>query len=97
MKVLLIAPVDFPVSRSLKHAGTERVVLALTTELQLLGIDVIVCCSGDSDELGGARYVTVERAQHSRGPVANTRTNPSGVVPDLGPEIIVKSPNTEEE
>ncbi len=97
MKVLLIAPVDFPVSRSLKHAGTERVVLALTTELQLLGIDVIVCCSGDSDELGGARYVTVERAQHSLGPVANTRTNPSGVVPDLGPEIIVKSPNTEEE
>ncbi|MCH8989884.1 MAG: glycosyltransferase [Chloroflexi bacterium] len=97
MKVMLIAPIDFPVSRSLKHAGTERVVLALTTELQLLGIDVIVCCSGDSDELGGARYVTVERAQHSLGPVANTRTNPSGVVPDLGPEIIVKSPNTEEE
>ena len=97
MKVLLISPIDFPVSRSLKHAGTQRVVLPLTTELQLLGIDVIVCCSGDSDELGGARYVTVERAQHSRGPVANTRANPSGVVPDLGPEIIVAGPYTEEE
>ncbi len=62
MKVLLISSIDFPVSSTLKHAGVQRVVLALTKELQLLGNEVTVCCSGDSDELEGARYATVERA-----------------------------------
>ena len=53
MKVLLISSIDFPVSHKLKHAGIQRVVLALAKELQCLGIKVNVCCSGDSDELGG--------------------------------------------
>jgi len=62
MKVLLISNIDFPVSRDLKYGATQRVVYALGKELQQLGAQVTVCCSGDSDELEGARYVTVERA-----------------------------------
>lgn len=62
MKVLLISNIDFPVSGDLKYGATQRVVYALGKELQQLGAQVTVCCSGDSDELEGARYVTVERA-----------------------------------
>lgn len=62
MKVLLISNIDFPVSHDLKYAATQRVVYALARELQRLGAQVTVCCSGDSDEMEGARYVTVERA-----------------------------------
>lgn len=62
MKVLLISNIDFPVSRDLKYGATQRVVYALAQGLQELGAQVTVCCSGDSDELEGARYVTVERA-----------------------------------
>ncbi len=62
MKVLLISNIDFPVSGDLKYGATQRVVYALATGLQELGAQVTVCCSGDSDELEGARYVTVERA-----------------------------------
>jgi len=78
MKLLLISSIDFPVSRKLKHAGTQRVVLALAEELQCLGVKVTVCCPGDSDELGGARYATVERALASppKRPVANFHTDP---------------------
>ena len=78
MKVLLIASIDFPVSHKLKYGGTQRVVYALATELQGLGIEVTVCCSGDSDELGGARYATVERALASppERPSADIYTDP---------------------
>ena len=62
MKVLLISNIDFPVSGDLKYGATQRVVYALAKGLQELGAQVTVCCSGDSDELEGARYVTVERA-----------------------------------
>ena len=62
MKVLLISNIDFPVSGNLKYGATQRVVYALAKGLQELGAQVTVCCSGDSDELGGARYATVERA-----------------------------------
>ena len=62
MKVLLISNIDFPVSHDLKYGATQRVVYALAKELQQLGVQVTVCCSGDSDELEGARYATVERA-----------------------------------
>ncbi len=62
MKVLLISNIDFPVSHDLKYGATQRVVYTLTTELQQLGVEVTVCCSGDSDELEGARYATVKQA-----------------------------------
>ncbi len=62
MKVLLISNIDFPVSHDLTYGATQRVVYALAKELQQLGTEVIVCCSGDSDELEGARYATVKRA-----------------------------------
>ncbi len=62
MKVLLISNIDFPVSHDLKYGATQRVVYTLTKELQQLGAEVTVCCSGDSDELEGARYATVKRA-----------------------------------
>ena len=79
MKVLLISSIDFPVSRKLKHAGSQRVVLALAEELQSLGIEVTVCCSGDSDELGGVKYTTVERSLHGERPVFGTCTDFSAV------------------
>ena len=59
MKVFLIASIDFPVSRKLKHAGIPRVVLALAEELQALGVAVTVCCAAASDALGGGRLPTV--------------------------------------
>jgi len=51
----LSTSVNFPVSRTLKHAGTHRVVYALAKELRQMGVTVTICCSGDSDEMGGAR------------------------------------------
>ena len=96
MKVLLTTSVDFPVSRKLKHAGVHRVVYLLAKELSLLGVSVTVSCSGDSDELEGARYATVERAYHNQPSVANVH-DPSGMVPDLGSEIIIEGPYTEED
>ena len=62
MNVLLISNIDFPVSGDLKYGATQRVVYALAKELQRLGAQVTVCCSGDSDGLEGVRYATVERA-----------------------------------
>ncbi len=97
MKVLLTSSVDFPVSRKLKQAGTHRVLYALAKELSPLGVGVTVSCSGDSDELGGARYATVERAYHNQPSVANVRADPSGIVPDLSSEIIIEGPYTEED
>lgn len=78
MKVLLISSIDFPVSRMLKQGGIQRVVYALAKELQRLGIEVTVCCSGDSDALGGTRYATVERALAStpERPSASLHTDP---------------------
>ena len=78
MKVLLISSIDFPVSRTLKQGGIQRVVYALAKELQRLGVEVSVCCSGDSDALGGIRYATVERALASppNRPSASLHTNP---------------------
>ncbi|MCH8185626.1 MAG: glycosyltransferase [Chloroflexi bacterium] len=97
MKVLLMASIDFPVSRKLKHAGIQRVVLALAEELQSLGIEVTVCCSGDSDELGGAQFTTVERALHGARPVVGTGTDPWAVAPDISSEIILEGSYTNEE
>ncbi len=76
--MLLISSIDFPVSRTLKQGGIQRVVYALAKELQRLGIGVTVCCSGDSDALGGTRFATVERALASRPdrPSASLHTDP---------------------
>ena len=95
MKVLLTSSVDFPVSRRLKHAGTHRVLYACVQELSQLGVSVTVSCSGDSDELEGMRYATVERAYRNQPPVIDVYTDSSGMVPDLGSEIIIESPYTE--
>lgn len=78
MKVLLISSIDFPVSRNLKHGATQRVVYYLATELQRLGVEVTVCCPGDSDELDGARFATVRQALASppERPNANIYTDP---------------------
>ena len=97
MKVLLTSSVDFPVSRKLKQAGTHRVLYALAKELSLLGVSVTVSCSGDSDELGGARYATVERAYHNQPSVANVHGDPSGTVPDLTSETIIEGSYREED
>ena len=96
MKVLLTCAIDFPVSRNLKHAGTQRVVYALAKELQRLGVEVTVCSTGDSDELGGALFVTVERALHSQPPVPRMPIDLSGGVPDLRSEIILEGSYTTE-
>ncbi len=96
MKVLLTSDIDFPVSRSLKHAGIQRVVYALAKELQRLGVEVIVCSTGDSDELGGALFATVERALHSRPPAPSMPIDFSGGVSDLRSEIILERPYTTE-
>ena len=78
MKVLLISSIDFPVSRRLKQAGIQRVVYALAEELHGLGVEVTVCCSGDSDELRGARFPTVDRAlvQFPERPMSSIHTDP---------------------
>ena len=96
MKVLVTSDIDFPVSRSLKHAGIQRVVYALAKELQRLGVEVTVCSTGDSDVLGGALFATVERALHHRPPVPSMPTDFSGGVSDLRSEIILERPYTTE-
>jgi len=97
MKVLLTTSVDFPVSRTLKHAGTHRVVYALARELRQLGVTVTICCSGDSDEMGGARHATVERALHSQRHVANVQTGPFGSESDFSSEIILEGSYTDQD
>ena len=79
MKVLQITNLDFPVSRGLKHGATQRVVYALAQQLGMLGVDVTVCCTSDSDELGGSRYSTATRALASPPdrPVASFYTHPA--------------------
>ena len=96
MKVLLTCDIDFPVSRSLKHAGTQRVVYALAKQLQRLGVEVTVCSTGDSDDLGGALFTTAERALQSQPPVPGIAIDFSGGVPDLSSEIILEVPHTTE-
>ena len=95
MKVLLTTSVECPVSRTLKHGGTQRVVYALAEELQRLGIEVSVCSAGDSDELGGALFATVERALHSQPPVPSMAIASGGGVPDLRSEIILEGSYTD--
>ncbi len=97
MKVLLTTSVDFPVSRTLKHAGTHRVVYALAKELRQMGVTVTICCSGDSDEMGGARHGTVERALHSQRYVTNVQTGPFGRESDLSSEIILEGSYTDQD
>jgi len=97
MKVLLTTSVDFPVSRTLKHAGTHRVVYALAKELRQMGVTVTVCCSGDSDEMGGARHATVERALHSQRYVTNVQTGPFGRESDVSSEIILEGSYTDQD
>ena len=92
MKVLLTTDVGFPVSRLLKHAGIHRVVYVLAKELQGLGVDVTVACAGDSDELGGARYVTVERALHGRRLVESTPVDPPSMRQELRQETMLANP-----
>ena len=97
MKVLLTTSVDSPVSRTLKHAGTHRVVYVLAKELRQMGVTVTICCSGDSDELGGDRHVTVERALHSQRYATDVETGPFGREPDLSSEIILEGSYTDED
>jgi len=97
MKVLLTTSVDFPVSRTLKHAGTHRVVYALAKELRQMGVTVTICCSGDSDEMGGARHGTVERALHSQRYVTNVQSDPFGRESDLSSEIILEGSYTDQD
>jgi len=97
MKVLLTTSVDFPVSRTLKHAGTHRVVYALAKELKQMGVTVTICCSGDSDEMGGARHATVERALHSQRHVTNVQTGSFGRESDLSSEIILEGSYTDQD
>ncbi|VVB77682.1 D-inositol-3-phosphate glycosyltransferase [uncultured archaeon] len=52
MKVLIIAPIVFPISNSLKYAGTERVIASLAEKFSSdpdLGVHSIVAATGDSD------------------------------------------------
>lgn len=52
IKVLIIAPIVFPLSPTLKYAGTERVIAGLVEEFssdKSFGIDSIVASTGDSD------------------------------------------------
>jgi len=97
MKVLLTTSVDFPVSRTLKHAGTHRVVYALAKELRQMGVTVTICCSGDSDEMGGARHATIERALHSQRHVTNVQTGPFGRESTLSSEIILEGSYTDQD
>ena len=97
MKVLLTTSVDFPVSRTLKHAGTHRVVYALAKELRQMGVTVTICCSGDSDEMGGARHATVERALHSQRYVTTVQTVTFGRESDFRSEIILEGSYTDQD
>ncbi|MBA7710216.1 D-inositol-3-phosphate glycosyltransferase [subsurface metagenome] len=54
MKVLQVSPIDVPVTKSLRQAGTQRVILLLDRELTKLGVRSIVACS-DGSHVAGAR------------------------------------------
>lgn len=58
-----LAPIDAPVARNLRQAGTQRVVLLLDRELTKLGIQSIVACS-DGSYVAGTKLPWV---QHSLG------------------------------
>jgi glycosyltransferase involved in cell wall biosynthesis len=61
LKVLLVAPVYLPLSKKLKYAGTERIVLGLLEQQTKQHIDVTVAASGDSEvERGKLIYTTEE-------------------------------------
>jgi len=54
VKVLQVSPIDVPVTRSLRQAGTQRVILLLDRELTKLGVRSIVACS-DGSHVAGSR------------------------------------------
>ncbi|GAG95508.1 unnamed protein product, partial [marine sediment metagenome] len=59
LKVLQVAPIDIPVAKNLRQAGTQRVVLLLDRELTKLGIQSIVACS-DNSHIAGTKSPWVQ-------------------------------------